>query len=66
MASLFSPYTLKAVTLRNRIVASPMCHGHGRGAQEWHQTHYSTLAKGGVGLVIVEADSVARRANYAW
>lgn len=25
MTSLFTPYTLKDVTLRNRIVASPMC-----------------------------------------
>lgn len=60
MTSLFSPYSLKDVTLRNRIVASPMCQYQAvDGAlNDWHRTHYETLAKGGVGLVVVEATSV--------
>ena len=63
MASLFTPYTLKDVTLRNRIVASPMCQYQARDGllNEWHQTHYETLAKGGVGLVVVEATAVSPR-----
>ncbi|MGH8786689.1 MAG: NADH:flavin oxidoreductase/NADH oxidase [Cupriavidus necator] len=61
MSSLFSPYSLKGVTLRNRIVASPMCQymaevGH---LSDWHQSHYATLARGGAGLVIVEATAVS-------
>lgn len=61
MPSLFSPYNLKGVTLRNRIVASPMCQymaedGH---LNDWHQSHYATLARGGAGLVIVEATAVS-------
>jgi 2,4-dienoyl-CoA reductase-like NADH-dependent reductase (Old Yellow Enzyme family) len=61
MSSLFSPYTLKSTTLRNRIVASPMCQymakdGH---VNDWHRTHYATLARGGAGLVIVEATAVS-------
>ncbi|QXG35353.1 NADH:flavin oxidoreductase/NADH oxidase [Pseudomonas viridiflava] len=60
MTSLFSPYTLKGVTLRNRIVASPMCQYQAvDGALNgWHKTHYETLAKGGAGLVMVEATAV--------
>lgn len=63
MTSLFTPYTLKDVILRNRIVASPMCQYQARDGllNEWHQTHYETLAKGGVGLVIVEATAVSPR-----
>ncbi|GAB7530203.1 NADH:flavin oxidoreductase/NADH oxidase [Pseudomonas sp. 3A(2025)] len=61
MTSLFSPYRLKDVTLRNRIVASPMCQYQavdGR-LNNWHKTHYETLAKGGAGLVVVEATAVS-------
>lgn len=63
MTSLFSPYRLKEVTLRNRIVASPMCQYQARDGHvnDWHQTHYETLAKGGAGLVIVEATAVSPR-----
>lgn len=60
MTSLFSPYQLKDVTLRNRIVASPMCQYQAVDGtlNGWHKTHYETLAKGGAGLVVVEATSV--------
>ncbi|RMQ50421.1 putative proteinH:flavin oxidoreductase H oxidase [Pseudomonas cichorii] len=60
MTSLFSPYRLKDVTLRNRIVASPMCQYQAVDGMlnGWHKTHYETLAKGGAGLVVVEATSV--------
>ncbi|WP_024696772.1 NADH:flavin oxidoreductase/NADH oxidase [Pseudomonas avellanae] len=60
MTSLFSSYQLKGVTLRNRIVASPMCQYQAVDGvlNGWHKTHYETLAKGGSGLVMVEATSV--------
>jgi 2,4-dienoyl-CoA reductase-like NADH-dependent reductase (Old Yellow Enzyme family) len=63
MATLFSPFTLKDVTLRNRIVVSPMCQYMANDGKlnDWHLTHYSTLAKGGAGLVIVEATAVSPR-----
>lgn len=63
MTSLFTPYTLKGVTLRNRIVASPMCQYQALDGvlNQWHQTHYETLAKGGAGLVVVEATAVSPR-----
>jgi NADPH2 dehydrogenase len=61
-AKLFSPYTIKGITFKNRIVMSPMCmyssyneDGH---VQNWHRTHYTSRAVGQVGLIIVEATAV--------
>ena len=61
MSALFQPYTLKDVTLRNRIAIPPMCQYMAVDGvvNEWHQTHYASLARGGAGLVIVEATAVA-------
>ena len=61
MASLFDPYSLKDVTLRNRIVVSPMCQyvADDGVINDWHQVHLAGLARGGSGLVIVEATAVA-------
>ncbi|MFQ6333472.1 NADH:flavin oxidoreductase/NADH oxidase [Methylophilus sp. 3sh_L] len=61
MADLFSSYTLKGVTLRNRIAIPPMCQYMAEEgvANDWHQAHYASLARGGSGLVIVEATGVA-------
>ncbi|RYF01454.1 MAG: NADH:flavin oxidoreductase/NADH oxidase [Comamonadaceae bacterium] len=61
MSGLFDSYTLKGVTLRNRIVVSPMCQymAHDGAVNEWHQTHYCALAKGGAGLVVLEATAVS-------
>ena len=61
MSALFSPFTLKDVTLRNRIAVPPMCQysavdGH---TTDWHQAHYASIARGGAGLVIVEATAVS-------
>lgn len=59
---LFSPYTIKGVTLKNRIVMSPMCmyssHNEDGHIQNWHLTHYTSRAVGKVGLIIVEATAV--------
>ena len=61
-AKLFSPYTIKGVTFKNRIVMSPMCmyssHTEDGHVQNWHRTHYTTRAVGQVGLIIVEATAV--------
>ncbi|MBF7684058.1 NADH:flavin oxidoreductase/NADH oxidase [Acinetobacter sp. B5B] len=60
MSALFSEFKLKDVTLRNRIAVPPMCqYSATQGlANEWHFSHYNTLARGGAGLVIVEATAV--------
>lgn len=61
MAGLFSTFTLKDVTLRNRIVIPPMCQYSAVDGlpNDWHNVHYSSLARGGAGLVIVEATAVS-------
>lgn len=58
---LFSPLTLRDVTLRNRIAVSPMCQyscvdGF---ATDWHLVHLGSRAVGGAGLVIMEATAVS-------
>jgi len=61
-ATLFSPYTIKQVTLKNRIVMTPMCqyssHNQDGKVEDWHRVHYTSRAVGGVGLIIVEATAV--------
>src|SRR5690554_2195239 len=61
MAGLFTPYQLKDVTLKNRIAIPPMCQYMAQEgvANDWHRVHYTSLARGGSGLVIVEATGVA-------
>jgi 2,4-dienoyl-CoA reductase-like NADH-dependent reductase (Old Yellow Enzyme family) len=61
MSALFQPFTLKDVTLRNRIAVPPMCQYSAIDglANDWHLSHYAGLARGGAGLVIVEATAVA-------
>src|SRR5450631_3030952 len=58
--SLFTPLTLRGVTLPNRIAVSPMCEyscvdGF---ANDWHFVHLGSRAVGGAGLVIAEASAV--------
>jgi NADPH2 dehydrogenase len=59
---LFSPYTIKDVTLKNRIVMAPMCmyssHNEDGKVTNWHYTHYVSRAVGQVGLIILEATAV--------
>ncbi|PHV49681.1 NADH:flavin oxidoreductase [Janthinobacterium sp. BJB301] len=61
MSALFQPYTLKDITLRNRIAVPPMCQYMAVDglANDWHLSHYAGMARGGAGLVIVEATAVA-------
>ena len=58
---LFDSFTVKSMTLRNRIVMPPMCMysaGTDGIANEFHFTHYTSRAVGGVGLIIMEATGV--------
>ncbi len=64
MPHLFTPLTLRKLTLRNRIVMAPMCMysaGSDGKPNEWHYVHYGARAAGGVGLIIMEASAVERR-----
>jgi len=60
VSSLFSPLALRGVTLRNRIVVSPMCeYSSDDGfANDWHVVHLGSRAVGGAGLVLTEATAV--------
>jgi 2,4-dienoyl-CoA reductase-like NADH-dependent reductase (Old Yellow Enzyme family) len=58
--ALFEPFVTGGVTLRNRVVVSPMCQyscedGH---ATDWHLVHLGSRAVGGAAAVIVEATAV--------
>lgn len=59
---LFQPYTLRGVTLRNRIAVSPMCQyaceARDGLATPWHLVHLGGRAVTGAGLVIAEATAV--------
>lgn len=68
MSSLFSPFTVRGMTLRNRIVMSPMCMytaGEDGRATDWHLAHLTARAIGGVGLVITEATAVQPRGRIS-
>src|SRR6478752_6673816 len=59
---LLTPATFRGVTLRNRIVMSPMCQYSALEgmANDWHLVHLGSRAAGGVSLVMVEATAVTR------
>lgn len=61
MSPLFAPFKLKDVTLRNRIAVPAMCQYSAIDGvtNDWHHVHYPTIARGGAGLVIVEATAVS-------
>ena len=61
MSSLFSPFQLKDARLRNRIAVPPMCQYQAVDGfvTDWHLPHYAGMARGGAGLVIVEATAVS-------
>lgn len=61
MPDLFSDFRLKSVTLKNRIVMSPMCQYSAVDGvpTDWHLVHLGARAAGGVGLVFAEATAVS-------
>ncbi len=61
MAHLFSPLQIKSITLKNRIVVSPMCQYSSEDgfANDWHVVHLGSRAIGGAALVFTEATAVS-------
>lgn len=61
MSKLFSEFHIKDVSLKNRIVVSPMCqYSADEGVpNEWHLVHLGARAIGGAALVIAEATAVS-------
>src|SRR2546425_5015064 len=67
MPGLFDTFQLRDVTLRNRVVVSPMCQyscvdGY---ANDWHFVHLGSRAVGGAALVMVEATAVLPEARIS-
>jgi NADPH2 dehydrogenase len=62
-SQLFSPITLRGLTMENRVVVSPMCQYSAEegSATDWHLMHLGNLALSGPGLVIIEATGVEAR-----
>ncbi|MEV0536742.1 NADH:flavin oxidoreductase/NADH oxidase [Kitasatospora sp. NPDC050463] len=64
--TLFTPYTLRSLTVPNRIWMPPMCQysaapdGAAAGVPtDWHFSHLAARAAGGTGLIITEATAVS-------
>ncbi len=59
--ALFTPFSLRSVTLPNRVGVAPMCqYVADRGfASDWHLVHLGARAIGGAGLVMTEAAAVS-------
>jgi 2,4-dienoyl-CoA reductase-like NADH-dependent reductase (Old Yellow Enzyme family) len=57
---LFTPFHLRDLTLRNRIVVSPMCqYSSDDGfATDWHLVHLGSRAVGGAAVVLTEATAI--------
>jgi 2,4-dienoyl-CoA reductase-like NADH-dependent reductase (Old Yellow Enzyme family) len=58
---LFTPFALRSLSLRNRIVIAPMCEYSATDGvpNDWHFVHLGSRAVGGAGLVITEATAIS-------
>jgi 2,4-dienoyl-CoA reductase-like NADH-dependent reductase (Old Yellow Enzyme family) len=61
-SALFSPFTIRGVTFRNRLWVAPMCQysveERDGVPRDWHVVHLGSFARGGAGLVVAEASGV--------
>lgn len=60
---LFSPLTMRGLTIKNRIMVSPMAQylAVDGCVTDWHFAHFAQFALGGAGLIFMEASKVERR-----
>ncbi|EIM71834.1 hypothetical protein A33O_22604 [Nitratireductor aquibiodomus RA22] len=58
---MFAPYKLRGLTLKNRVVVSPMAQYKAVDGSptDWHMVHYCERAKGGAGLIYIEMTCVS-------
>jgi NADPH2 dehydrogenase len=66
--SIFTPFSLGKLTLKNRIVMAPMCmysSDETGVVLPFHHAHYTARAYGGVSLVILEATAVEARGRIS-
>src|SRR5882724_9025981 len=64
-ARILSPATFRGLTLKSRLVVSPMCtYSANQGLlDDFHLVHLGRFAMGGAGLVFVEATAVNKSAR---
>ena len=68
MMKLLEPFKLGELELKNRIVLAPMVRNYGRDGYltEQAKAHYEEIAKGGTGLLIIEATTVDTTTSMGW
>lgn len=61
MSHLFSPFTLREMTFKNRVFVSPMCQYSSEDGMptDWHLVHLGSRAVGGAAMVMLEATAVS-------
>ncbi len=59
-STLFSPITLRGLTIPNRVTVAPMCQYSAQDGvpQDWHLVHLGQFAMSGSGLILTEATGV--------
>ncbi|WP_447735890.1 NADH:flavin oxidoreductase/NADH oxidase [Rhodanobacter soli] len=65
--NLFDPFPQRSLTLRNRLVVSPMCEYSAIDGvpNDWHMVHLGSRAVGGAALVITEASAVSAQGRIS-
>jgi 2,4-dienoyl-CoA reductase-like NADH-dependent reductase (Old Yellow Enzyme family) len=65
--NLFDPFAQRSLTLRNRLVVSPMCEYSATDGvpNDWHLVHLGSRAVGGAALVIAEASAVSAQGRIS-
>ncbi|AHJ95645.1 NADH:flavin oxidoreductase/NADH oxidase [Hymenobacter swuensis] len=60
MSQLFTPLVQRGLTLKNRLVISPMCQYSAQDgfSNDWHLVHLGSRAVGGASLILLEATAV--------
>lgn len=64
---LFEPLAQRSLTLRNRLVVSPMCEYSAVDGlpNDWHMVHLGSRAVGGAGAVVAEATAVSAQGRIS-
>jgi 2,4-dienoyl-CoA reductase-like NADH-dependent reductase (Old Yellow Enzyme family) len=66
---LYDPIQIRSLTIRNRLWISPMCQysavNQDGMTSDWHVVHYGVMARGGAGLVMVEATGVTAQGRIS-
>ena len=65
---LFTPYSIKSVTFKNRVAMAPMCQYSAKNdglPGDWHRVHYISRAVGQAGMIVIEATAVEPRGRIS-